>query len=238
MRIGQLGRMPHHPALHPHLDAAFPALPHRDMTLDALLNAFATFFVTIDPPGQIAIFLGITAGMTAAERRQVALRGTLIGMAIILAFMMVGGAVLTALGISLDAFRVAGGMLLFYTAFEMVFEKRTERKGDSAERIVSEAMVKSIAVFPLAIPLIAGPGAISAAILLAPEFPWPFDRLALIGVLLLVGLILYLCLLLAERLGGLMGETGRVVVTRLLGIILAALSVQFVADGVLGLAGR
>ncbi len=207
------------------------------ITVDALLNAFATFFVTIDPPGQLAIFIGLTAGMTSAERRHVALRGTLIGIGIILAFMMIGGSLLTALGISMPAFRVAGGLLLFYTAFEMVFEKRVERKGESAERIISKKELQSIAVFPLAIPLIAGPGAISASILLAEDFLWPLDRLVLIGVLLLVGLILYLALILADRLNKYIGETSQIVLTRLLGILLAALSIQFVADGVLALAG-
>ena len=207
------------------------------LTTDTLLNAFATFFVTIDPPGQIAIFLALTAGMSSAERRQVALRGTLIGMAIILGFMLIGGGLLTLLGISMPAFRVAGGLLLFYTAFEMVFEKRTERKEETAERIISKSDIHSIAVFPLAIPLIAGPGAISAAILQATEFQWPMDRLILIAILFSVGLILYFCLLLADKLNAYIGDTGRIIMTRLLGIILAALSIQFVADGVLSLAG-
>ncbi|MEM9733912.1 MAG: MarC family protein [Pseudomonadota bacterium] len=206
------------------------------MTTDAMLNAFATFFVTIDPPGQIAIFLALTAGMSSAERKQVALRGTLIGLAIILGFMLVGGALLDLLGISMPAFRVAGGLLLFYTAFEMVFEKRKERKEETAKRALSKSEIQSLAVFPLAIPLIAGPGAISAAILLANDFPWPYERIVLIAILLLVGLMLYIGLWLADRLNKYMGETGQIVLTRLLGIILAALSIQFIADGVLTMA--
>ena len=206
------------------------------MTPDQLLNAFATFFVTIDPLGQIAMFLAITAGLSSSERRQIALRGTLVGISILLAFMMVGGVLLATLGISMPAFRVAGGLLLFYTAFEMVFEKRTERKEETVERILSKQELQSIAVFPLAIPLIAGPGAISGAILLAEEFLWPIDRLILIGILLANGLILYICLLLADRMNRYLGDTGRVLLTRLLGIILAALSIQFVADGVIELA--
>lgn len=206
------------------------------MTFDMWLNAFATFFVTIDPPGQIAIFIAITAGMSSSERRAVALQGTLIGMAIILAFMLVGGGLLTTLGISIAAFRVAGGLLLFYTAFEMVFEKRKERKEETAKRVVSKQELRSIAVFPLAIPLIAGPGAISAGILLATEFPDALSIASLVGALLLVGAILIVALLLANRLDRYLGETGRIVLTRLFGIVLAALSIQFIADGVLELA--
>ena len=126
--------------------------------------------------------------------------------------------------------------MLFYTAFEMVFEKRQERKGNTVKKVVSKAEIHSIAVFPLAIPLIAGPGSISAAILLAPDFAWPGHRMILIGILLTVGLILYLALLLADRLNKYIGYTGRIVLTRLFGIILAALSVQFIADGVVSLA--
>jgi len=207
------------------------------MTQDALLNAFVTFFVTIDPPGQVGIFLALTSGMTSAQRRQTALRGTAIGIAILLVFMMVGGVVLETLGISISAFRIAGGLLLFYIAFEMVFEKRSGRKGKAAKKVFSHREIQSIAVFPLAIPLIAGPGAISASILLASDYSWPVDRFALFAILISVGLILYLSLLLADRLNVYIGETGQIILTRLLGIILAALAVQFVVDGVRTLIG-
>ncbi len=205
------------------------------MTQDALLNAFVTFFVTIDPPGLVGIFLALTNGMTSAQRRQTALRGTLTGFIIILGFMLIGGVILETLGISMSAFRIAGGLLLFYISFEMVFEKRAERKGEAAEKIISQNELQSMAVFPLAIPLIAGPGAISASILLASEFSWPVDRFALIGVLCLIGLIVYLSLLLADRMNRFISDTVQIIMTRLLGIILAALSVQFIIDGVTAL---
>ena len=201
------------------------------MTLDAMLNAFATFFVTIDPPGLFGIFIALTQGMTAQQRRQTALRGTLTGMMILVGFMVAGNVLLTTLGISISAFRVAGGLLLFYIAFEMVFEKRKDRKSEAASKIVSHNELKSMAVFPLAIPLIAGPGAISASMLLASDFPWLGDRLVLIAILLSVGLILYATLLLADRMQKFFSETGQIIFTRLLGMVLAALSVQFVADG-------
>ena len=207
------------------------------LDLDTLLNAFATYFVTIDPPGQAAIFLGLTAGMTSAERAIVALRGTLIGITILIAFIFVGSSLLGALGITMPAFRVAGGLLLFYIAFEMVFEKRTERQKETAGKIVTRAELQSIAVFPLAVPLIAGPGAISASILLAAKVVEPVEWLVPLGALLANGVILYIILRLAPRFDKLIGETGRLIMSRLLGIILAALAVQFVADGVRALLG-
>ena len=208
------------------------------VSIDLITNAFATFFVTIHPHGQVAIFLGLTSGMSSVTRRQIAWRGVVIGMVILLGFMFLGAPILSTLGISMAAFRVAGGALLFYTAFEMVFEKRVERKGDTAERIVSRHELQSIAVFPLAIPLIAGPGAISASILLAGDFVTPTDKVVLASVLLSVGLILYVGLLLADQLNKIIGETIQVVLTRLLGIILAALSVQYIAEGILTLAAN
>ena len=201
------------------------------MSFDVILNAFVTFFVTIDPPGLAGMFLALTSGMSAIDRRQLALRGTLIGAAILVVFMIVGSSLLATMGISINAFRVAGGLLLFYIAFEMVFEKRSDRKEDATGRIVSAKELQSLAVFPLAIPMIAGPGAISAAILLAADFVWLVDRLILIGILLSVCLLVYLFFLLAGQLQKYVGETGQTILTRLLGILLAALSVQFVVDG-------
>ncbi len=202
------------------------------MNFDLLLNAFVTLFVTIDPPGLAAVSLGLTVGMNSKQRRQVALRGTIIGTIILVAFMMIGASLLSTLGITMEAFRVAGGLLLFYIAFEMVFEKRQERHEKSANRAITRDDIHNIAVFPLAIPLIAGPGSISASILLASEFSTPIERLTLVGILLSVAIILYLSLALADKIDNLIGDTGRIIATRLLGILLAALSVQYIADGV------
>ena len=206
------------------------------MNTDLLINAFVTLFVTIDPPGLAAISLGLTVGMNTAQRRQVALRGVLIGTTILITFMMIGAALLSTLGITMEAFRVAGGLLLFYIAFEMVFEKRQERHEKSTERAITRDDIHNAAVFPLAIPLIAGPGSISASILLASEFSTPIERITLIGILLGIAVLLYLALALADKVDHLIGDTGRIVATRLLGILLAALSVQYIADGVRNLA--
>lgn len=199
--------------------------------IDSLINAFATYFVTIDPPGLVAIFLGLTTGMTSAERHSIALRSVVTAMIILVAFILIGGALLSLLGITIAAFRVAGGLLLFYIAFEMIFEKRVERKESTAERVISKAELQSIAIFPIAIPLIAGPGAISASILLAPAFVGATEKAFLIGTLLSIGLIIYLGFLAADRLDKFINESVKIVLTRLLGILLAALAIQFVADG-------
>lgn len=202
------------------------------MAFDWLINAFATLFVIIDPLGLLPIFLVVTQGMSKAERRSVALRAALTSAAILVTFALVGGALLNALGITLPAFRIAGGLLLFWTAFEMVFEKRQERKEKTATKSITIDDIRSVAIFPLAIPLMAGPGAISATVLLASERTEPVEIALLIGVILLILLSAFVIFLTAETLDRMIGQTGRTLLSRLLGVLLAALSVQFVADGV------
>lgn len=202
------------------------------MNYDLLLNALATIIVLIDPPGLAPIFLGLTNGMNRAQRFQVALRGCIIAAIILSVFAITGSAILSLLGITLGAFRIAGGLLLFWIAFEMIFEKRQERHETTAERAITQDHISNIAVFPLAIPLVAGPGAISAIILLSGSFQGPVERAELVGVILICILILFGTLVIAERLDRFLGATGRMILTRLLGVILAALAVQFVIDGV------
>lgn len=211
-------------------------------TLDALLNAFVTLFVTADPIGNAPLFLGLTAGLGAAERRGIAVRGSVIAFAILSLFALTGMAVLDAMGITIDAFRVAGGLLLFFTAFEMIYGGRQERREQTSDAAADER-IADIAVFPLAIPLVAGPGTISATILLSSELSAPAEvgewtaRAALIGVIALLMALTALVLVAAERLDKYLGRTGKLVLTRLLGVLLAALSVQYVADGARGLVG-
>ncbi|GLQ39213.1 UPF0056 inner membrane protein [Rhizobium albus] len=202
------------------------------MNYDLLLNALATIIVLIDPPGLAPIFLGLTNGMNRAQRFQVALRGCIIAAVLLSLFAVTGSAILSLLGITLGAFRIAGGLLLFWIAFEMIFEKRQERHETTAERAITQDHISNIAVFPLAIPLVAGPGAISAIILLSGSFQGPIERAELVGVILICVLILFGTLVVAERLDRFLGATGRMILTRLLGVILAALAVQFVIDGV------
>lgn len=199
---------------------------------DTLLGAFITLLVTIDPPGLAPLFLAVTPGMNRQARKQVAGRAIIISFILLAIFAVAGSQILNLFGISIGAFRVAGGLLLFWIAFEMIFEKRTERKEKSAEIAITKDHIRNIAAFPLAIPLIAGPGAISAVILISDSFETTAERSGLIGTIIVSLAITYVILLLAERVDRFLGETGRSILTRLLGVILAALAVQFVADGI------
>ncbi|HMQ57945.1 MAG TPA: MarC family protein [Rhizobiaceae bacterium] len=203
---------------------------------DLAFNALVTIAVTIDPPGLAPLFLALTAGMDRAQRRQVATRASLTAFIVLAVFAAAGAAILSVFGITLPAFRVAGGILLFWIAFEMIFERRHERKDKTATVAITKDHIHNIAAFPLAIPLIAGPGAISATILLSGEFDSVPGRLALIGIIAGVIAVTWVVFLVAERVDKWLGATGRNVLTRLLGVILAALAVQFVADGVRALA--
>ncbi len=200
-----------------------------------LIAPFVTLFVTIDPPGLAPLFLALTGGMNRAARRGVAMRCTLIGFAVLVLFAVAGTVILQTFGITIHAFRIAGGLLLFWIAFEMIFEKRQDRHEKSAERAVHVDEIQSLAVFPLAIPLIAGPGAISATILLSDQFSDLVERVKLIAIIGFIIALTFIIFVLAERVDRLLGVTGRMVLTRLLGVILAALAVQFVADGMFAL---
>ncbi len=199
---------------------------------DSVFNAFVTILVTIDPPGLAPLFLALTKGMNRSERQQVGLRASIIGFLVLALFAVAGAVILSVFGITLPAFRVAGGLLLFFIAFEMIFERRNERKEKSADAAITRDHIHNIAAFPLAIPLIAGPGAISATVLLSGSFDGIAGQVVLVGVILISIALTYLVFLLAERVDRFLGQTGRSILTRLLGVILAALAVQFVADGI------
>lgn len=203
---------------------------------ETLFNAFVTILTTIDPPGLAPLFLALTRGMTGPERRQVSMRGSVIAFGILALFGLAGAAILSVFGITLPAFRVAGGLLLFFIAFQMVFEQRQDRKEKSAAIAITQDMIRDVAAFPLALPLIAGPGAISATVLLSGSLPGVSGKAALLAILAACVAITFAVLLLAERVDRFLGQTGRSILTRLLGVILAALAVQFVADGVRALA--
>jgi len=199
---------------------------------DSMINAFTTLLVTVDPPGLAPLFLGLTVGMNPGERRQVAVRGSLIAFAVLAVFALFGASILGALGISMGAFRIAGGLLLFAISFEMIFEKRNERKEKTSDAAITKDHIHNLAVFPLAIPLIAGPGAISATVLIAGTMEGWTGKIQLIAVIAVCLALVFAALILAERLNRFLGVTGRALLTRLLGVLLSALSVQFVVDGV------
>jgi len=203
------------------------------MVFDAVLSALVTLTVTVDPPGLAPIFLSLTPGMSATERRKVAVRAVLIAFAIMTATALVGGPLVQMLGITLPAFRIAGGLLLFTIAYQMIFGAGPESKAETAEKAVTEDHIRNIAAFPLGIPLMAGPGAITAILLLAGRTQGdPMKMGLLIGVIATVTLACLVSFLLATRIARLLGVTGNIVLTRLLGVILAAMAVQFVIDGV------
>lgn len=205
------------------------------MDLIFIKTAFVTLFVAVDPPGLAAIFLGLTATMSKVERNRTARRSVIIAFMILLASAICGEKLLAVLGITIPAFRIAGGLLLFYIAAEMVFEKREERKSHSAEEAIAHDHRHDIAAFPLAIPLMAGPGAITATILQASAAGSnPLNIAALVVILALVTGSCYAVFRMATLIDRVLGETGRVVLSRLLGVLLAAMAVQIVGDGVLG----
>ena len=192
-----------------------------------LISAFVTLFVIIDPIGLVPLFVALTQGMTARERRAIGFRAVLVAALLLLLFAAAGEAVLGFVGISMPAFRIAGGILLFLTALDMLFERRTRRREDKA----TPEPQPDPSVFPLAIPLIAGPGAIASMILLVGEKPDLAGFAAVTGVMLAVLVIVMLMFLSASLFERALGRVGINVVTRLLGMLLAALSVQFVLDG-------
>lgn len=202
------------------------------MSFEGLVNTFVTLFVVIDPIALAPLFVTLTAGVDRAERPMVALRATVIAFGLLALFGLAGKPLLTAIGIGLPAFRISGGILLFLIAVDMLFEKRNERRERHTAEAVADIATPDPSVFPLATPLIAGPGALATMILLGGQQAGnPGGLVALHLVMALALGVTYLFF----RAGGLieraLGHTGVIVVTRLFGILLAALSVQFVLNG-------
>jgi multiple antibiotic resistance protein len=191
-----------------------------------LITAFVTLFVIIDPIGLVPLFVALTQGMPAAARRAIGLRAVIVAAVLLTVFAYAGEAVLGFVGISMPAFRIAGGILLFLTALDMLFDRRAKRREDQTEEDRPDP-----SVFPLAIPLIAGPGAIASMILLAGQQPGLAGLGMVIAVMLAVLTLVMLLFLTANLFERALGRVGINVVTRLLGMLLAALSVQFVLDG-------
>jgi multiple antibiotic resistance protein len=202
------------------------------MPLEFLISALVTLLVVVDPIGLVPSYLAVTHGLPKRARRSVALRAAVIAAVILAGSALIGDWLLRTLSIGLPAFRIAGGLLLFSIASEMVFGIRIERQSRQAEDAIEEH-VRNVAAFPLAIPLMAGPGAITATVLLASRSEGdPMRLTVLLAVIAFVAALCAAVFLLCTHIGKLLGVTGNIVLSRLLGVLLAALAVQYVVDGV------
>jgi multiple antibiotic resistance protein len=195
------------------------------------ISALVTFFVVIDPPGCAPIFAGLTAGTSAQHQRTMAVRSTLVAASILLFFALLGQRLLGAMGVSLDSFRIAGGIMLFLIALEMVFEKRTERRTNRAEDVKAHPEHEDISVFPMAIPMIAGPGSIASVMLMTARSKSFEDALMVLGALAAVLIVNFASMVAAGPLMKMLGYKIEAMITRILGVVLAALAAQFVVDG-------
>ena len=201
------------------------------MPLEYLVSAVVTLIVVVDPVGLVPTFLAVTTGIPGTARREVALRAAIFAGAILAGTALVGDQLLRQLGITLPAFRIAGGLLLFSIASEMVFGVRIERQSKDAEQAVEEH-VRNIAAFPLAIPLMAGPGALTGTVLLSGQAAFrPLYLAILIGVIAGIAALCFIVFLGASRIERGLGTTGNVLLSKLQGVLLAALAVQYVIDG-------
>jgi MarC family membrane protein len=199
--------------------------------VDFAISAFVTLLLVVDPVGLVPAFLSATHGLTEQDRTKIAIRSPLIAAAILVMLALCGNWLLRQLGIGIAAFQIAGGLLLFGVSYRMIFGDRPHREAREADKATAER-VADIAVFPLAIPLTAGPGAITTTLLLSGAAGPSLRSVIVIATILLVCLICMACFKLSELIVRTLGRTGNAVLSRLLGILLAAYSVQFVLDGI------
>jgi multiple antibiotic resistance protein len=199
--------------------------------IELFVSAFITLFVVIDPPGCAPIYASMTTGANAQQRRSMAIRAVIVAGGILLVFAMFGEALLSALHIELNSFRIAGGIMLFLIALDMVFEKRTERREQRAQKVIETPEIEDVSIFPMAMPMIAGPGSIASVMLLVSQNTGLDRALTILAALVAVLLLTLFALLTAGPLMKLLGAKAEAVITRLLGVLLAALAAQFVIDG-------
>lgn len=205
------------------------------MDIELFLSALAVFFVIIDPPGCAPVFATLTKGTSRRHQNTMAFKSVLIASIILYGFAYVGEFVFAKLGISLDALRIAGGIMLFIIGLNMVFERRTQKRKDRAEDVLEEIEdPEDISVFPMGIPMIAGPGTMGSLLILMSEAQSSAQELAILAALGITLVVTFLSFLIAGPLMKLMGESFTDVLTRVLGVLLATLAVQFVIDGVKG----
>lgn len=200
--------------------------------MDPLLNILVVLIVVVDPIGLAPIFFALTHHYSKAQQRRTALLGTTMAALILLIFFLIGDALLSALQIGLPAFRIAGGLLLFLLAIDMVFARQSGLRSTTVREQTEAEHRPDVSVFPIAFPLIAGPGALTTVLLMATSWTTMGEFAWMLALLLLVLAMALGSLLAAPALVRLLGETGANVISRLLGLILAALAVQFILDGV------
>jgi len=203
--------------------------------VELFLSAFAILFVIVDPPGCAPIFATLTQGTSKKHQRAMAFKSVVVAAGILVVFAFFGDDILSALHIDFDALRIAGGIMLFIIALQMVFEKRTEKRETRAEEALEELEdPEDISVFPMGIPMIAGPGTIASLLLLMSDNPTAADQISILSALGAVLVITLFAFLLAGLLMKLLGKTIMNVLTRVLGFLLAALAAQFIIDGITG----
>lgn len=200
--------------------------------MDSFINAFIAYFVIVDPIGVSLIFNALTRNEPASFSRTMAIRAVLLSTFLVICFGFWGVTLLGSLGIEMESFKIAGGLLIFYAAFGMITQPDREKEEEDG------GTYKDISVFPLSIPLIAGPGCLTLTILLFSDARDQGDSfLPLIGAVLSIYVITLICFLFSKPLVRLVGETVNNIFQRLLGVLLASLAIQFIADGVKGLMG-
>ena len=200
--------------------------------MELFISAFVTLFVVIDPPGCAPIYASMTTDASTQQRRSMAIRAVVISTAILLVFGLWGKQLLSVLGVELYSFRIAGGIMLIMIALEMVFERRTQKREDRAQKIRETPEVEDVSVFPMAMPMIAGPGSITTVMLLMARAEGLQERLVVFGAMAAVLVLMLGALMAAGPLMAILGQKIEAVITRLLGVLLAALAVQFVIDGI------
>ena len=212
------------------------------MLLDLFLSAFVTLFVVIDPPGCAPIYAGLVKSATRRQALIMAVRACVIAALILVVFALFGENLLGTLHIELNSFRIAGGIMLFLIALDMVFEKRTQRREERADKIMAQNQqtpeVEDVSVFPMAMPMIAGPGSIATMMLLTQRAQGTAQTLVVLGALGAVMLLTLGALAAAGPLMKLLGTRVEAVITRLLGVLLAALAAQYVIDGLKAVLGQ
>ena len=199
--------------------------------IELYISSLITFFVVIDPPGCAPIYAGLSASASATQKRAMAFRAVGVSAAILFVFALFGEALLKGLGISLASFRIAGGIMLFLIALEMVFEKRTERREDRAAKVANDPEADDVSIFPMAMPMIAGPGSIASVMLLMSRNSGIERSAVVLAAMVTILLLTLVALLAAGPIMRILGAKIEAVITRLLGVLLAALAVQFVLDG-------